>query len=192
MNRIFCVLHICYRIAAGKQAGIDRQKTSKGGKNSVRMICRRKAQGGSFCMSENTQLLDLIYKNARMGEVTLPAVIGKVTRPDLRAALSGQLMEYRTISGEAKEALHRAGRTPDAPPSARSAAAGAALRLNALTGQSPSKVAELMIRGSTMGTIEMSKRIHQYQFTAEPETLQLANRLLAAEEGNIEQMKGFL
>lgn len=143
-------------------------------------------------MSENTQLLDLIYQNAKMGETTLPLVIGKVSRPDLRAVLSGQLVEYCTICDEAKDALHQAGRKPETPPSAKSAAAGTALRLNALTGQSPSKVAEVMIRGSTMGTIEMAKRIHQYQFTAAPETLQLANRLLAAEEGNIEQLKAFL
>ncbi len=143
-------------------------------------------------MSENTELLDQIYQNASMGVSALPEVIGRVSRPDLRTALSSQLTEYRAICGAAEEALRRAGRTPDAPKSRKAAAAGAAVRLNPLTGRSPSKVAEMMIRGSTMGTIQMSKRIHAYQYAAEPETLQLANRLLAAEESNIEQLKQFL
>lgn len=143
-------------------------------------------------MSETTELLDLIYKNAKMGETTLPLVIGMVSRPDLRTALSSQLVEYCSICDEAKAAMRRHGVRAAEPGSMKSAAAETSLHLNTLTGRSPSKIAEMMIRGSTMGTIQMAKRIHEYQYTAEPETLLLANRLLATEESNIEQMKQFL
>ena len=46
-------------------------------------------------MSEKTELLNFIYKNANMGETAMPMVIGMVTRPDLRAVLSSCLMDYR-------------------------------------------------------------------------------------------------
>ena len=39
-------------------------------------------------MSEKTELLNFIYKNANMGETAMPMVIGMVTRPDLRAVLT--------------------------------------------------------------------------------------------------------
>lgn len=143
-------------------------------------------------MSENTQLLDFIYKNAKMGETTLPLVIGMVSRPDLRTALSSQLVEYCSICDEAKNVMRRYGVKPQEPGEMQSAAAETMLHLNTLAGHAPSKIAKMMIRGSTMGTVQMTKRIHEYQYTADPEALQLANRLLATEESNIEQMKQFL
>ena len=43
-----------------------------------------------------------------------------------------------------------------------------------------------------MGTVQMSKRIHAYRYTAGADALALADRLLETEENNIEQMKAFL
>ena len=57
---------------------------------------------------------------------------------------------------------------------------------------STSKLAQLMIQGSTMGTVEMTRRIHQYTGKADPELLALGSRLLHTEEQNIQQMKRFL
>ena len=56
-------------------------------------------------MSESTELLEFVYENAKMGEATLPRVIGAVSRPDLRASLSEQLEEYRAIGGRAEDLL---------------------------------------------------------------------------------------
>lgn len=143
-------------------------------------------------MSKSTELLEFVYQNARMGETALPLVIGMVSRPDLRTALSGQLMEYRAISGEAKAEMQRRGAKPKEPGGMKSAAAEAALRLNTLADQSSGHIAEMMIRGSAMGTVQMQKRINACRYSAEPETLTLAERLLKTEENNIEQMKAFL
>ena len=143
-------------------------------------------------MSETTELLDFIYKNAKMGEQTLPYLIGTVSRPDLRTALSSQLVEYCEIGDEAKRAMQQRGAVPKEPGSMKRAATDAMLRMNTMRDQSPRHIAEMMVRGSSMGTIQMTKRIHAYQYTAEKPALQLAQRLLKTEESNIEQMKAFL
>ena len=70
--------------------------------------------------------------------------------------------------------------------------ADAMLRVEGVVGRSPRQIAERMIRGSTMGTVQMSKRIHAYRYTAGADALALADRLLETEENNIEQMKAFL
>lgn len=143
-------------------------------------------------MSESTELLEFVYENAKMGEATLPRVIGAVSRPDLRASLSEQLEEYRAIGGRAEDLLRRSGVRPREPGGLRRAAAEAMLEMDLLARGSTRRVAEMMIRGSTMGTIQMSKRIHAYQYTADRQALDLAGRLLETEENNIEQMKAFL
>lgn len=143
-------------------------------------------------MSETTELLDFIYKNARMGEETLPYLIGAVSRPDLRRALSGQLVEYCRLGDEAKAEMARRGTRPKEPGALKHAAATAMLHVNTLHDRSPRHIAEMMVRGNAMGTVQMAKRIHAYQFTAEPSALELAGRLLQTEERNIQQMKAFL
>ena len=143
-------------------------------------------------MSESRELLEFIYQNAKMGETTLPRVIGMVSRPDLRIALCSQLMEYCTICGEAAEQLRKAGAAPRSPDGVKGAMADAMLRVESVVGRSPRQIAERMIRGSTMGTVQMSKRIHAYRYTAGADALALADRLLETEENNIEQMKAFL
>lgn len=143
-------------------------------------------------MSETTELLDFVYKNAKMGEETLPYLIGAVSRPDLRTALSSQLVEYCEIVDAAKEEMRRRGTTPKKPGALKHAATEAMLRANTLHDRSPRHIAEMMVRGSAMGTVQMTKRIHAYQFTAAPSALTLARRLLETEERNIRQMKAFL
>ena len=143
-------------------------------------------------MSESTELLEFIYENAKMGEKTLPLVIGAVSRPDLRTALSEQLVEYCAIGREAESMLHAKGAAPKQPRGWKQAAIQTALEMDLLARGSTRRVAEMMIRGNTMGTVQMSKRIHTYQYAADERALQLADRLLKTEENNIEQMKAFL
>ena len=66
------------------------------------------------------------------------------------------------------------------------------LHWNALLSPPPQHIAEMMIRGSTMGAIQMSKRINAYRYTAGEEALMLAERLLKVEEETVERMKAFL
>ena len=68
---------------------------------------------------------------------------------------------------------------------------GMMIRAKTLTDRSPSRIAEMMIQGSTMGTIQMTRRLHSCE-AADAEALLLAHKLLRTEENNIEQMKEFL
>ena len=143
-------------------------------------------------MSEKTELLNFIYKNANMGETAMPMVIGMVTRPDLRVVLSSCLMEYCAIGGAAKETLHRYGHCQEKAGTIKKTMMTTVLHLNALLSPPPRHIAEMMIRGSTMGAIQMSKRINAYRYTAGTEALMMAKRLLKAEEDTVERMKVFL
>ena len=61
-----------------------------------------------------------------------------------------------------------------------------------MTNQSASHIAEMMIKGSTMGTVQMTKRIHDLKDKGDQEAVELAERLLKTEENNIQQLKSFL
>ena len=66
------------------------------------------------------------------------------------------------------------------------------LKTQSLPDPSTTKLAERMIQGSTMGTVQMTRRLHQFTGRADPELLSLGRRLLQTEERNIQEMKRFL
>ncbi len=143
-------------------------------------------------MEKDSDLLQFVHKNAEMGKGTIPKVLEMVEEPEMRKALRQQLKEYEDIAGQAEDAIRRRGRKPQDPGAISDAMSEAALHMKTLTDQSPSHIAEMMIRGSTMGTVQMVRRIHNNKDHSDREALDLANRLLKTEESNIQQLKNFL
>lgn len=68
----------------------------------------------------------------------------------------------------------------------------AMLQAHTIADHSTSRLAELMIRGNTMGTVQMTRRLHQLSVGADRELVALGQQLLCAEEQNIQEMKRFL
>ena len=65
------------------------------------------------------------------------------------------------------------------------------INTGAIIDNSTSHMAEMMCKGSSNGIIEITKRLSEHH-EANEETRDLANRLLAAEEHNIEELKRYL
>ena len=137
-------------------------------------------------MSKNTELLQFVHKNAEMGCGTIPKVLEMVEEPELRRTLNSQ------IAGEAEQAIRLRGGTPQSPGQISEAMSDLALKAKTMTNQSASHIAEMMIKGSTMGTVQMTKRIHDLKDKGDQEAVELAERLLKTEENNIQQLKSFL
>lgn len=60
----------------------------------------------------------------------------------------------------------------------------AMINMNTLMNKSPSHISEMMIRGSTMGIVDITKKIKEYD-DADKVILNLANDLLKFEQRNI-------
>lgn len=142
-------------------------------------------------MEQGNALLQFVHKNAEMGKGTIPQVLELVEDPKLRGALNSQLGEYEAIAGRAEKLMRQRGVTPNEAGEMREFMSGMMIRAKTLTDRSPTRIAEMMIQGSTMGTIQMTRRLHNCE-AADGEALLLAHKLLRTEENNIEQMKEFL
>lgn len=142
-------------------------------------------------MEQGNALLQFVHKNAEMGQGTIPQVLEVVEEPKLRNALQSQLNEYESIAGRAETLLRQRGMEPNEGGEMREFVSGMMIRAKTLKDRSPSHIAEMMIQGSTMGTIQMTRRLHTCE-AADGEVLLLAHKLLRTEESNIEQMKEFL
>ena len=142
-------------------------------------------------MSQGVNLLQHVYRNAEMGRGTIPQVMQVSADPALRSILGDQLREYERISRQTGQILEQRGSPPQGSGEMRDFVSGVMIRMKTLTDKSASHIAEMMIQGSTMGTIQMTRQLHSCE-AADGEALALALRLLRTEENNIAQMKRFL
>ena len=65
--------------------------------------------------------------------------------------------------------------------------------MNTMVDSSPSKIAEMMINGSTMGVINLEKRVKQARSEGVSEdVVKIASDMMTFEEDNIQKMKPYL
>ena len=140
----------------------------------------------------NEGLLSFIHKNAALGVSTIPQVMQLPQSRAMGDALNAQLREYRTITAQAQQYANARGRTLPSPGAASRALSAAALRTRTSLDPSTSRLAELMIRDSTSGAVQITRKLHQYGAQTDSELRALGNRLLRTQEQSILQMKRFL
>lgn len=143
-------------------------------------------------MNNDVKLLSFIHKNAAMGTRTIPQVLSLPQSGAMRRVLNSQLSEYRQIAAEAQKYAKANGHKVKEPSGAAQSMSAMMLRMQTTTDHSTSRLAELMIRGSTMGTVEMTRRLNQYNNRTDSTLLALGRQLLETEERNIQQMKKYL
>ncbi len=142
-------------------------------------------------MEQGNKLLRAVRKNAEMGLGTIPEVLEVTGDPALRETLRRQLREYEDISGQAEQLLDRRGCDAGDNSEMRDFMSGVMVKVKTLADRSASHIAEMMIQGSTMGTIQITRHLHSCR-EADREACDLAHRLLETEENNIRQLKRYL
>jgi hypothetical protein len=143
-------------------------------------------------LDANNELLTYIHQNAEMGRDTVRQLMGIAKDPEFQTLLRSQYREYNSVSNISEKKL----RTRDKPakdvgPMTKTAAY-LSINLNTLADKSPSHISEMLIKGSTMGVIDMTKRIKEYSTAADPDVIDLADSLLRFEQHNIQECQRFL
>ncbi len=142
-------------------------------------------------MDTNTQLLLEISRSARMGKEAAQMLSDKVRSQDMRSEILQRKSEYENLEQAADDMLSDAGTQPEQTSAMGKAGLWMGLTMNTLTNQSDSHIAEIMMQGSGMGVIEMTKSLKRFP-DAQQGAKDLAERFLAMEEGGIQRMKAFL
>lgn len=114
-----------------------------------------------------------------------------MTDQALKDDLEPQLEEYRRMC-IASEALLSAQKA-DVKGVNPMAKASAYLKMNANTmaNKSPSHISEMLIEGSTMGIVDITKKLNEYK-GADAGVMALGKALLKQEQNNIERLKKHL
>lgn len=140
-------------------------------------------------MSADAEMLNFIYQNSQMGVETLNQLIPMIDNEAFKKRIEAQLKEYEQIHEEAKKLLNRHGYDEKGIGALEKIMAYLMIDMKTLMDKSSSHIAEMLIQGSNMGSIDAVKRINQYEKEAEKEVTALMKRLLKFEENNVERLK---
>lgn len=142
-------------------------------------------------MDSNIEFLNYIYQNAEMGKETISQLISIVNDKLFKQKLESQKKEYNEIFDLVSNKIENTKGASKGIGTLTKISTYLMINFNTITDKTPSHVAEMIIQGSTMGIVDITKKLKEYD-KADKDVLSLANRLLKFEQNNVNEMKRFL
>lgn len=142
-------------------------------------------------VSPDEALLCEIYKSVTMGSDSVTTIIGKTNDKALRTDLAAQLDGYQRFVGITREKLEEKNYKIKQESIFAKLPAEISINVTTMIDDSSTKIAEMMINGSTMGMIELMRKMRE-SVGASGDTVKLASDYVTFEEDNINKMKAYL
>lgn len=142
-------------------------------------------------MINDVEMLNYVLQNAEMGCQGIASVRKRVHDSSVDNVLCEQLVRYGKIYHCANNMLRNRGAEIRHVNQMTKAMTRYAADRDLKRDSSPSHIAEMMIKGNTMGVNKMTRHIRNYDGTDSNIRL-LAKKMLDTEEEHIREMKAFL
>ena len=142
-------------------------------------------------MEQNVKLLEAIVKCGEMGRGTLDHMSDINENGAFAASMQIQQNEYEAIREEAAHQLATMGRSVEQLSVMEKLNTAMGVKMNTLADKSARHMAEMLIQGSTMGIVDLTKAMRDNP-GAGAEVQALADRMVQFMQRNIEEMKVYL
>lgn len=151
-------------------------------------------KGREKIMKEKNELILHIYEDAEMACFTLESLIKDLKEKDnkIKKTVEDILHEYKTWKQKTKTILQKENAEISQEPAIAKIMAGVNIKKEVLLDNSDSAIADMLIKGISMGTIDMEKKIKSYKEEVSTEDLKFAEEFLKFQERTIEHLKGYL
>lgn len=141
-------------------------------------------------MKDDCTLLNHIRQTTEMGVNGIDSVI-QYADGTFRQALEQQRTEYNKIHSSADRLLRKHGGRPEDVSAFAKWSSELSSGVKTMMDSSQSNIADMMIRGNTMGVTKGMQTMRECN-VSDTAVTSLANKLIATEQANINQMKKFL
>ena len=141
-------------------------------------------------MKDDCTLLNHIRQIIEMGVDGIDSVI-QYADGTFRQALEQQRTEYNKIHSSADQLLRKHGGRPEDVSAFAKWSSELSSGVKTMMDSSQSNIADMMIRGNTMGVTKGMQTMRECN-VSDTAVTSLANKLIATEQANINQMKKFL
>lgn len=145
-------------------------------------------------MKENNELILHIYQNAEMACYTIEKLINDIKEKDnkIKKVVEDILHEYESWKQKSKKLLQKENAEISENPLIAKIMAGQSIKKEVNDDNSDSAIADMLIKGISMGSIDMEKKISAYKNEVNSEDLSMAKEFLKFQEKTIEHLKEYL
>ncbi len=143
-------------------------------------------------MNENNELLEYIYQDSEMAKYSIEKLINELKDKDNKIikTLEDILKKYEEYYKSIKKQL----KGVKAKPIGMMAKMGSSLGIKkeVISDNSDASIADMLIKGISMGTLDMEKKISQYDEIADKKTIKMAKEFLEFQNETINSLKKYL
>ncbi len=140
---------------------------------------------------DDSAVLRSIQKNTEMAMKAIETIGPKVGEKNLESLLEKNKKQYQDIHRDVVTDLEAGGRKPEKTAVLDQMMLVGGITTNTMLNTSTSHIAELMIKGSNMGILDITKTLNHHP-QAGAEAKKQADRLLNMENENLEAYKKYL
>lgn len=144
-----------------------------------------------FKNRQSSEILRSVYKNADMAYEASGDVLKHCSNSRLREEITAERERYRSVASQARAELVRRGSIPKQYPVYTRMMTKMGIGMKALQDPSSKSLAEMMVRGTTMGIIDMTHALNSSS-KAEERIRTDAVALLKREQQFCDRLKKFL
>jgi hypothetical protein len=136
-------------------------------------------------------LLEKTYQNASIGVTAIENVLDQASSNKLVKDLGNQRKDYQALMEKSKEQLLQNGAEVKDKSFYDKAMMKSNVKMKIWQDSSDSHIADMVIKGSTMGITQITKLLHESK-NADGVSTQIANEFIQKEQHNIDVMKQYL
>lgn len=142
-------------------------------------------------MKENTELLISIYQNTKTATQSIEDLLPKIKNKYLKEELKKEQLDYEKIASKCEQMAKNEKLELKENSWMEKAKLWTSIKMSTMFNDSTRKIAELMLIGSVMGTIQCYKDLEDYK-NAKESIKELARILMRTEEKFFDNLKTFL
>ena len=145
-------------------------------------------------MNEKIELYKQIYQDANMAKTTIKDMKNGLKDKDnkIKDVLDDLIKEYTKYEKESKNTLKSLNSEPEKEGLIAKFMANMGIKKEIGNDNSDSHMAEVLIQGISMGSINMDKKISDYEKKVNQEDIDYARSFLKYQEASIEKLKKYL
>lgn len=145
-------------------------------------------------MDENLELLEYIYKDSDMSVITLEKLLQELNDKDnkIKKKTEEILKSYEYFLSKSKKLLNKFDSPLEENSYIAKMGAKMGIKKEIKSDNSDAAIADMLIKGISMGSIDIEKRITNYKEVVNKKYLDFASEFLKFQQKTIEELKAFL
>lgn len=143
---------------------------------------------------EKFELLKHINQDAGMASYTIESLLKDLKEKDnkIKGFAEDILKEYQCFFKDTKEILNKHDISIDEESFMQKMGAKMGIKMNVMDDNSDSSIADMLIKGISMGSIDMEKKINNYKDEVDEKVLKIAKDFFKFQTDTIEKLKDYL